>query len=240
MSDTENIPDHNKEDKKTSRRRSVSDSLPISVNDAHVTPIKASEVSQPVSEDVSAAEGVPESPDSLVNTDAKGGDRTSPSTTKPARGYSWETFTTGNTAAQKSGARSPRIVEPIAKKIAKKLRAIPELDYLSTSRFAGPLMDYARAEASLRLYKAWIDNMSIEEQATTLRTNPPIEIERRMGSRVDTLADRLGLFPRVSPEVAVEIAAARKTLARRAEGKQLQADLRTALRQQIYGVKDPE
>ena len=157
----------------------------------------------------------------------------SPFTTKPARGYSWETFTAGNTAAQKSGARSPRIVKPIAK-IAKKLRAIPELDYWSTRRFAGPLMDYARAEASLRLYT------SIEEQATTLRTNPPIEIERRMGSRVDTLADRFGLFLRVRPDVAAAIAASRRTLARRAEGKQLQANLRTVLRQQIYGDQDAE
>jgi hypothetical protein len=148
------------------------------------------------------------------------------------RGYSWETFTAGNTAAQKHGAYSSRNVEPLAREIATELRKIAEYDYLSTPRFAGRLMDYARAEASLRLYSAWTESMTIEELTTAQRTHPPLEIERRMGSTVEHLAVRLGFYPEVPPDVAKDIAASRRTLAKRAEAKQMEADLRTAIGEQ--------
>ena len=170
---------------------------------------------------------------------SKGGDSTSPFTPKPARGYTWETFTAGNTAAQTHGAYSSRNVDPIAKEIARELRAMPEFDYLDTPRFSEPLWEYAQAQARVRLLQAWMADMPMELQVTAQRgSTPPLELLRQLETRVYTLADRLGFFPTMSTAVADNIRAARVTLTRTAARKALQADLRASLSEQVYGSED--
>ncbi|GGF11370.1 hypothetical protein [Subtercola lobariae] len=136
----------------------------------------------------------------------------------------------GNRGTVIHGSRSERHVEPIARQIAKDLRATAGLDYLSTPRFAGPLMDYCRAEARARLLEVWMQDMSMEKQAGAGRVgDPPLEMLRQAEVRARGLAIRIGLYPDVPEDVQEQIAAARKTLAKRADAKQLQANLRESI-----------
>ena len=134
----------------------------------------------------------------------------------------------GNRGPLTSGAYSPRHVEPLAAQIAAELKA--DLDYLRTPRFAERLWTYSRAEASARLYGAWVDTLYMAEAATNPDGDPPLEVLRKLQTRAGNLADLIGLSPLGASAIADDIAKSRATLARRAERTQLQADLRESIR----------
>ena len=136
----------------------------------------------------------------------------------------------GNDKAVTHGVYSDVRVEALAKQIVKRLRATEGLDYLSAPRFTGPLWDYARARARSNMYHEWCDALPIEQQTQAERgVTPPLEKARQLSVRAAGLGARIGLQPVITDEVADEIAAARTTIAKRAEAKQLQADLRDAI-----------
>lgn len=227
------------ETSRTSRGRAVQVVQETPANVAHATLETTGQVSQAVSETDSAASQGTTPPLLRTSEPSKDGDSTSPLTRRPARGYSWDPFIAGNTAAVSHGASSARSVDPIAREIARELRAMPEFDYLSTPRFTEPLWAYAQAQAKVQLVRSWVEDMPIEQQAFAQRgTTPPLELLRQLEGRAGTLADRLGFFPTMSPDVAADIVAARVTLARRAERKALHDDLRASLTQQVYGTGD--
>ena len=142
----------------------------------------------------------------------------------------------GNRGPLLHGAYSLRHVEPLARALVKEMLAEPDLDYLHAPKFRGALWDWARAEARSRLVNEWAAGLSMEEAtAEPGGRTAPLEMLRQLTVRAANMADRLGLSPLGASAIADDIAAARKTLARRAERDQLQTNLRAAMRQQWYG-----
>lgn len=142
----------------------------------------------------------------------------------------------GNELSMKHGVNSPRRVEPIARQVVKELRAVPELDWLHAPRFKDLLWAYARQVARRQLLEAYLATLTME-QATDSEGGKVsmMDLSRQLSVRESNLAERLGILPYVPDDVRAEIAAARKTLARRAEREKLQRDLRESLAQQWFG-----
>ena len=224
---------------KASRHRPVPVAQDVPANVMHEIPETSPQVSPAVSGLDPTAINATTPPISRASEPMRAGDSTSPFIPKPARGYSWAPFVDGNTAAQTHGMYSARNVEPIARQIAADLRATDGLDYLDTPRFREALWTYAMAAAKAELVQRWLNGMTPAEQFTATRgKDSPSELLRQMQGHAGRLGDRIGLFPVVADDVADDIAASRKTLARRAERKALQADHRSALREQVYGDRD--
>ena len=138
----------------------------------------------------------------------------------------------GNRGPWKHGATSPRATEPIARALVKEMLAEPSLDYLHAPKFRGALWDWARAEARSRLVNEWAAGLSMEEAtAEPDGRTAPLEMLRQLTVRAANMADRLGLSPLGASAIADDIAAARKTLARRAERKALHDDQIEAARE---------
>ena len=220
----------------TSRGRSVHPGSTIGQNDAHDTPAGAGEVSAAVSRPQSSLENDKDAMEKLESAVVVGGDEQSPLSGKgPARGYSWEPFEQGNTAAIRHGANSMRMTEPVAKRIVAELRNTEGLDYLRAPRFTTALWAYARAAAKAELVLAWIDGMTPAQQFTAGRgKDSPSELLRQLQGRAANMGDRIGLSPAGAVEIADEIRKARTMLARRAEHDALQVDIRASLAQQLY------
>jgi hypothetical protein len=73
----------------------------------------------------------------------------------PARGYSWEPFKPGNFAGVRHGARSPRIVSPIAEELTEEIRkAAP---WLKRDAFAPAVQSLAWVQAQLYLLRGFVD-----------------------------------------------------------------------------------
>lgn len=144
----------------------------------------------------------------------------------------------GNDIARKHGAYSLARVMPLARQIAKDLRARPELEYLKAPLMADRVRAYAEAQARADLVRVWVESMPFDEQVNSLdgRTSP-MELSRELSGRASNLAHRLGLSPAGAVEYADDIARAWKTIERRHERKQLQADLRDAIRAQQDGTQ---
>jgi hypothetical protein len=71
-----------------------------------------------------------------------------------------EPFRAGNAAAVTHGARSSRIVDPVAAEIAAELLAQPDLpEYLRRPEFAPAVAAWARAEARCELLAGWLSTM---------------------------------------------------------------------------------
>ncbi len=223
----------------TSRGRAVRGRAAIAGNDARDAPSNSTEVSAAVSGQRKDDDEATTSPQSVVSKTVVSGDRQSPATGKgPARGYSWDPFVAGNTAALTHGAFSARLVLPLARQIVKDLRSTPGLEHLQAPLFADRLQAYATAEASARLIDAWVGTLTVAEQSTTARTDPPLELLRQAQTRAGNLAARIGLYPQITDDVAADIVKALTMLARRAERraerKQWHEDLVAGARKAWY------
>lgn len=142
----------------------------------------------------------------------------------------------GNRGPLTHGIHSPRLVDPIAKRVIAELKAIPELDYLSTPRFQERLQAYARTVAQSELLDNW---MGTQDMATLTASEggrtSPLELARELTVKASTLAGRLGILPDIAPDVQAEIVKARRTIAKRASRAQLQADLKADIAEQWFG-----
>lgn len=82
------------------------------------------------------------------------------SDTLPARGYSWEPFLPDHLKSLVHGARSPRIVEAVARIV--KSEVVDEAPWLLSPIFGDSLERYCRAEARARLLTDHIFRVSDE------------------------------------------------------------------------------
>ena len=141
----------------------------------------------------------------------------------------------GNRGPLLHGAYSLRHVEPLAAALVKEMLAEPDLDWLLAPRFRDLLWTYARTVAQGHLMEAYVATLTTEQACdSTGGQVSPMELTRRLGVRASNLAQRLGILPSIPDDVRAQIAAARKTLARRAERKALHDDLKDAMREQWY------
>jgi hypothetical protein len=129
----------------------------------------------------------------------------------------------GNAGPLKHGASSSRHFLPLAKEHEAALRKVPELDYLWEPEFRELTWAYCVAQARADLVMAWMDRM---EGTVDWATAPdgavatPGETWLELSTAAATLAGKLGLFPRVKPEVRESIEKARTRIAARKQRRQ--------------------
>ena len=147
----------------------------------------------------------------------------------------------GNRGPLRHGASSARVYTPVAKEIEAELRSMPDLKYLWEPEFEALRWGYCLALARERVYEAYVDGMEGPEQwgrAPEGGVTPPAEELRQLMSRTLTFARRIGLTPKVAPEVAELIAKARARIAlregRRSARKAEWSALAEAMRKHMY------
>jgi len=148
----------------------------------------------------------------------------------------------GNRGPLKHGASSPRHFLPLAKEHEAALRKVPDLDYLWEPEFRELTWAYCVAQARADLVSAWIDGMETEDWATAPDGGvvAPAETWRELSTAAATLAGKLGLFPRVKPEVREAIERARTRIAARKQRRQAKKDQQAALVKAFWQSKYPE
>jgi hypothetical protein len=109
----------------------------------------------------------------------------------PPRGYSWPPFATGNLAALKHGARSPRILTPIADQLAAGLGQVAP--WTSAASFQGTVASWAWAEAQAHVLRAWLDEHGLVDDDGQPR--PAARMLEGVEGRLAGLRAQLGLTP---------------------------------------------
>lgn len=109
----------------------------------------------------------------------------------PPRGYSWPPFTEGNTAALKHGAVSPRVLQPIADRLAEGLAQVAP--WTAAAAFAGAVASWSWAEAQASVLRSWLDEHGLVDGASQPR--PAVAMLERAETRLGGLRVQLGLTP---------------------------------------------
>jgi hypothetical protein len=109
----------------------------------------------------------------------------------PARGYSWPPFQPGNLAALRHGARSPRILAPIADQLAAGLAQVAP--WTSAASFQGTLASWSWAEAQAVVLRAYLDEHGLVDNDGQPR--PAAGMLERVEARLAGLRGQLGLTP---------------------------------------------
>lgn len=116
-------------------------------------------------------------------------------------------FQPGHTLSMRHGAYSERRIGPLAEQLAADLLADPTTpDYLREARFAGAVLAWARAEAVVRLYLAWLDAQDLDKPARGALA--VLEALRKAEAAAATARSRLGLDPVSRAKLARDLATA--------------------------------
>lgn len=134
---------------------------------------------------------------------------TAPASGLPARGYSWETFTTGNLAAVKTGAYSARIVEPLADAVYADL--VEQHPRLRNPLYAVMLRDFARTLVRVERMEERLADGDLDAEGNPLPGSVSL---LRYRKHLMNLADRLGLSPLANAKLGKDTAAAQVDLAK--------------------------
>ena len=122
-------------------------------------------------------------------------EKPAPSSSRPARGYSWRPFEVGNRAAVRSGAHSRREVDPFAETLACGLVEVrPDV-----ARYPETVAAWARAEARCLLLAEWQVRAGLIDEATgEVRGGRYVAQFERLAA---DLRAKLGLDPRSEAEL---------------------------------------
>jgi len=107
------------------------------------------------------------------------------------RGWSWPPFEAGNQAALTHGARSPRILTPIADQFAAGLAELAP--WTSAASFQGTVASWSWAEAQAVVLRAWLDEHGLVDDDGQPR--PAAGMLERVETRLAGLRGQLGLTP---------------------------------------------
>jgi len=114
-----------------------------------------------------------------------------------ARGYTWPTATSGNTIAEKHGARSERRWRPLAEQLA--AEALAAAPWLTRPAFRWSVQAWATAEARARLVDDWLDAQATAEMPGELdaggEPRAASALSVRLHARAESLRARLGIDP---------------------------------------------
>lgn len=119
-----------------------------------------------------------------------------------ARGYSWPPFEKGNTAAQTHGAHSPRVVQPLADRIAAELFEVAP--WCAAPVFAAEVKAWAWEEARVCLLQAWVDEHGLLSE----ESEGALGHLERASTRAGRLRQNLALTPKAWAQVMVATKAA--------------------------------
>lgn len=108
---------------------------------------------------------------------------------RPPRGYSWAPFEAGNTAAVKSGARSPRLVAPLAEQFLAEI--YEDAPWTQAPAFRHTMESLAWTQAQLALIYRWLDEHGLGLDEDSLR--PILSYLNSLEVRIAKLRDAQGL-----------------------------------------------
>ncbi|MDH3021556.1 hypothetical protein QEN41_16360 [Gordonia alkanivorans] len=134
---------------------------------------------------------------------------TKPASGVPARGYSWESFKPGNMAAVKSGAYSPRIVEPLADLVYADL--LEQHPRLRNPLYAVMVRDFARTVVRVERMEERLADGDLDSDGNPLPGSASLLRQR---THLMHLADRLGLTPLANAKLGKDIAATEVDIAK--------------------------
>lgn len=127
----------------------------------------------------------------------------------PARGYKWKQFEPGHMANLRHGAKSPRIVDPIAQRLIED--AVAARPYLADPAYTAAVWAWGRAEARIMLCEDYIAEHGMFDDRGKQRN--VVDILLRSESMAANLRSRLGLDPLSQSKLGRNIAAANLDLA---------------------------
>ncbi|MCX2965607.1 hypothetical protein [Gordonia aquimaris] len=128
----------------------------------------------------------------------------------PARGYSWEPFKANHTKSIKHGARSERMITPLAEVIGNSL--LEQHSRLRDPLYREAVLEYARVLAQVELLQAYVDEHGMFREDGT--TNGAADYLLRVRKHASNLADRLGLTPLANARLGKDTAAAQFDVAK--------------------------
>jgi hypothetical protein len=108
----------------------------------------------------------------------------------PPRG-SWPPFAEGNTAALRHGATSPRVLQPIADRLAEGLAELAP--WTSAASFAGATASWSWAEAQAHVLRVYLDEHGLVDDDGQPR--PASRMLEQVEGRLAGLRGQLGLTP---------------------------------------------
>jgi len=135
---------------------------------------------------------------------------------RQARGYSWEPFAPGNTAALVHGIHSERALAPVVQQLADVLLGEGNTPpYLQAIEFAPAVRAWLRAEAQALLGSEWLESMSVEARFEPKKagTAAPAEIVRKLETAAAGHRQRLGLDPLSKARLGRDVTGAQLDLA---------------------------
>jgi hypothetical protein len=109
----------------------------------------------------------------------------------PARGYTWPPFELGNLVALKHGAVSPRMLQPVADRLAEGLAQVAP--WTAAAAFAGAVASWSWAEAQAIRLRCWLDEHGLVDDDGQPR--PAVALLERIEGRLGGLRVQLGLTP---------------------------------------------
>ena len=129
---------------------------------------------------------------------------------RPPRGYKWAPFQPGHTLTLTHGARSPRVLEPLA---ASFIESVSEsVTYLGDPSYRPAVERWAVAEARALLYERWLlDHEDLENPDGLEWCRNELH---RWQKRASDEADRLGLTPLARARLGKDVAATKVDIAR--------------------------
>lgn len=134
---------------------------------------------------------------------------TKPASGVPARGYSWETFKPGNMAAVKTGAYSPRIIEPLTDTVYADLTG--QHPRLRNPLYAIMVRDFARTLVRVELLEERLAGGDLDAEGNPLPGSASL---LRYRKHLMNLADRLGLTPLANAKLGKDTTDTEVNLAR--------------------------
>jgi len=128
----------------------------------------------------------------------------------PARGYSWPQLKKGDRIAQKHGAWSERIVDPVARDLVGSI--LSEVGYLTDPSYEPAVWAWARHEARVLVLSAYLDEYGpLDADGNPRPALSALKDFERLASSART---RLGLDPLSRAQLGRDVTATKVDLAR--------------------------
>lgn len=137
------------------------------------------------------------------------GNPSHPMHTQPKGKGVWKQHEAGNVAALVHGARSLRLVDPVAVELVAEAQA--ELPYLGEAKYRATLEAWGRAEARVRLLERFLETEGLLTSEGDVRAAAAFQLQCE--TQAARLRSQLGLTPEAAAKIGKDVAGAQADLA---------------------------